>query len=269
MNKFAVYIPSKLRAHHLKKTMPAWLAQPVQVRILLDGRKDERDYRKELRDINGGNEVELIVLPKEKMGMGAIRQYALAYAAAGKEDAFLMCDDDALPAEGNANHLAVTTLAKEVVGCGASSSYHGLMVGNDVLKLDATFPIAGGFGHIMFGVNTDLAVALGGFPKELTCWGEDTELQRQGIADGRPWYYTTRVRMRSIAKRYSPGGLASYKNRTAEEKKCHSLIHGWWPDFVSHPDTGRFRCAWKRMQEHYIPGWERQVPRRVKEAMAR
>jgi len=160
-------------------------------------------------------------------------------------------------------------LDKSVIGCGASFSYHGLAIGNEVLKKKWRFPIAGGFGHILFGINVEAANLVGGYPEWATAWGEDTELQRLGIEKGMPWWYSTHVEMASVASRYSPGGLADQfkgDRRKKAEVACHKKIYERWPHYVSPPDR-LFRCYWKRMMEDYCPGWRQDVPPRVRKLM--
>lgn len=263
-----VFIPTRARAHLIRKTLPHWLGQEdTAIHLVVDPTIDAADYA----EFDLSEDIELLYLPDVKMGMGRIRQFILEIASARDIEAYVQADDDSYPAKGHVRDLVDTVIEEEVVGCGASNSYHGLMIGNEVLKMNTRFPIAGGYGHIMFGINTQLAFEVGGYPEWATAWGEDTELQRQGISEGMMWWYSTHVQMGSVAKRYSPGGLAKQypgSQREKQERECHQKIYDLWPDYISKPETGRFRCAWKRMCNDLCPGWESDVPKRVRRALA-
>jgi len=260
-----VFIPTLNRAHIIEKTLPRWLEQDkVVVNLLIDPTAKERRAYRDFR-------CNVLDLPDTKMGMGAIRQYILEYATDARMESFVMSDDDAFPYRGDVEALCHTVINEDIVGCGACSSYHGLMIGNEILDTRTRFPIAGGYGHILVAINVANALYAGGYPNALTAWGEDTELQRRGIVEEMPWYYSTAVEMKSVAKRYSPGGLASQYSgalRRAQEKKSHKWIYKeWGPEYVSQPSR-RFRFQWKKFQDDYDPTWQDRVPRFVRRILA-
>lgn len=265
-----VYIPSRARVHLLEKTRKHWQEQDCQVHVVIDkNNRDFRDYTKFITAVE--DNFNLLVMEEKNIGMGAIRQTILGHAADHNLESFVMADDDSFLRRGTVEALAKIVLMEDVIGVGASSSFHGLMIGNEVLKTRASWPIAGGYGHILVAINVSEALACGGYDPELTAWGEDTELQRKGIGQGIPWYYTTVVEMGSVAKRYSPGGLADqYRGhrRKTQERKCHQFIYDRWPDYISKPELGRFRCSWKRIMADYCAGYESEIPDAVKRALA-
>jgi len=260
-----VYIPTLNRPELIEKTLPFWEKQDADVTLVIDPvKKQENAYAK--------LPVDKLLLPGRRMGMGAIRQFILEDATDRGLEAFVMSDDDAYPYRGNIVNLCHAVLEEDVVGCGACYSYHGLMIGNEVLDTRTRFPIAGGYGHTLVGINVTNALFAGGYPKELTAWGEDTELQRRGIVEEMPWYYSTEVELKATAKRFAPGGL-TYRypgqQRERQELKSKKWVAKEWPEYVSQSAGGRLRFQWKKFQNDYDPTWADRIPKHVRRALAR
>jgi len=264
-----VYIITRARIFHLERSLPHWEKHGCEVTLVIDP-AEEKAMRK-WRDANYVN-VNLFRVSRNGIGMGAIRQEVLQEAASLRQKAFIMSDDDLFPAKGNIASLCEVVLREKVVGCGASNSYHGLMLGkngNKILKGDYQFPISSGFAHRCFALNTVLALKVGGFPAFATCLGEDDEMQRRGIAAGYSWWYDTSTSFTSLAKRFTPGGLADAYKDEATRRKVMDMVHrrlfAIWPKFVSNPATSIYRCYWKRMMNEFIPDWEKAMPKNVRD----
>lgn len=264
----SVFIPTRERHFHLEKSLPKWAAKEAEVVLVVDPR-DRKATEKFIED--GGYDAEVFSVSKNGIGIGAIRQEILESAIDRSLESFIIADDDLVPAKGDIRMLTDAVIDENVVGCGASNSGHGLMLGkngNEILKLKESFPIAGVWGHCLFALNTELAEAAGGYPRWCTCFGEDAELQRQGIAMGYPWWYESAVTWTSLAKRYSPGGLeaafnGSKEKRIEAENKVRVRLAKRWPDYVSAPPKPH-RTAWKKMMNDYIPDWRDRIPAEVR-----
>ncbi len=256
-----VYIPTRGRAELVKKSLPAWLdagADPIYVM--------EAPERQAYRPVLEG-QAEILTLPRRNMGMGWIRNYILKEADKWGIDSFIMAVDRVKPLRGNIESLAGVPLEMGVVGCGAAQSYHGLGLGNRLLRSPTrwVFPVAFGGVHDLAAINVELALEIGGFDPKLKYDSEDAELQRESIVAGLPWFYDTGFRYAGTATRGSPGGhraLAPARERALRE--THELVHKRWPAYVSDPARSRYRCQWKRMMDDYIPDWREQIPAGVK-----
>lgn len=256
----------------VEKNIPKWNAVGVQnhqIILVVDPGDPELIPYEDLCENFG---LELFVLSAHNKGLGYIRNSILKESKANGEAAHIQADDDYYPTKGSADAFARVVTKFEVVGCGASYSYHGLSLGNEVLKLErADFPLpAPGLGGNVFAIHNGLAHEVGGFPEWATCLGEDHEMVRQSIEYGIPWYYSTRLRISGTA-RYTDGGhmdlYGTEAKRKKEEARVHQLIHDRWPKYVSRPPK-RYRSSWKQMLGDFIPDFDSQIPVRVRKALA-
>jgi hypothetical protein len=262
---FSVYVTTRERHFHLEKALPHWQHQNLNTVLVVE--KREVAPTMEFLEEFAYGKVEVLALPKRNQGLSYIRQFVLNTAEARGEEGYILADDDLYPRHGDFRKLIEVALKKDVIGCGASNSYHGLMLGsNEILKTGLAFPIAGGWGHRVVGINTENAQTSGGYPLWDKVWA-DAELQRQGIAMMQmPWFIHTGCDFASLGNRYTPGGMEDYlgEKRKATEDRIHARMHKRWPDYVSRPGTP-YRCQWKKMMNDYLPGWQRQVPKRVRD----
>jgi hypothetical protein len=187
----------------------------------------------------------------------------------------MLSDDDLFPSSGDIGDLCRVVLRENVIGCGCATSYHGLLLGengNEILKTGEAFPIAGVYGHCFFALNIENTLKVGGYLEKFKSGVEDSELQRESIAAGMPWWLHTGVRYHSMAKRYSAGGLAavlSPEERKRQERLTHFYSFNKWPEYVSDPNKSerKVSCRWRKMMDDYIPDWRDDVPPKVARLM--
>lgn len=257
----AVYIPTRARHDNLRKVMPRWLeCTPRATPIVLVIDRSETAATKALIAAEGWERVEYVAV-KNNSGIGNVRHQAVADAAKRGFNSIIMSDDDLRPAErAPMNTLLRYAARKNVLGIGATRSYHSLLSNGWSEQHNGPMLCPSGWGLQTFGLNVANAVAVGNFDVRLTCFGEDAELMRAGLSCGFPWLVHCGVKVEPIGKRYDPGGLATLTGdrdaRTVQEQACQYLIHQRWPDFTSTPPKPS-RVAWQRMYDYYIPDWRK------------
>jgi len=253
----AVYIPTRARHDNLRKVMPRWLAS-MKAPVILVIDRSETAATKALIAAEGWERVEYVAV-KNNSGIGNVRHQAVADAAKRGYKSIIMSDDDLRPAEyAPMNVLLRYARRGGVLGIGATRSYHDLLSNGWTSQHDGPMLCPSGWGLQTFGLNIENAVKVGNFDTRLTCFGEDAELMRCGLAHGFPWLVHCGVTVEPIGKRYDPGGLATLTGdpaaRTVQEQTCQYLIHQRWPGFTSRPPKPS-RVAWQKMYDTYIPNW--------------
>lgn len=270
-DKVIVYILSRARAGLVSSAIPKWERVGVpadNIVIVLD---PEEKQHNEYHQLKRTFRCHILTLDDHNQGLGYIRDMALEHHLDNlQSDVHIQADDDYFPTAGDANAFGRVVLENELIGCGASYSYHGLTLGNETIKLEnVDFPNPSpGLGGNVFAINSEIADEVGGFPWWATCLGEDHEMIRQSIRYGLPWYYSTRLRISGLA-RYSDGGHSdlyrSPKHREREEQRVHQKIHDRWPEYVSKPPA-KYRSSWKKMMGDYINEEFLELPREVERA---
>ncbi len=254
-----VYIPTIGRTGNLKAIMPRWLEQDLQIRLIV--RAGQFLEHRQLRDEMGWGKAVLVTsLPLDFAGgYGATRNYIVRHAAARGYPAAIISDDDMRPKAGTDMSLLLDEAARNgVLGVGAVRSLHDRFTGGAISRQSGVILCPGGWGFQTFAVNVKNAITIGNFDPLLHAHGDDGEFARQGIAYGIPWRVHTDVWVEPIGVRYAAGGIsslyASREDRAAAERECMAIIYERWPKYANHPDK-RFRMAWQKMLDDYIPEW--------------
>lgn len=260
-----VYIPTRKRTDVLAKAIPAWMAQKVRLVLVVEA--SEKAAYQAMLDSFWHVQAEILTLPRPSLGMGYIRDFILKDASKRGHEAFVISVDRIKPTSGDVRELAHVVLGESVVGCAAAQSYHGLALGNKLLKSKKkhVFPVAGGF-HDLVAIHVGLAKVCGGFDRSLKTDMEDAELQRESIRKCMPWFYNTGVRYTGTVTRRSPGGMMAYVPGSAREAgrlRCHEIVHSRWPKYITKPPAA-YRCQWRRMMADFIPDWTDEIPTAVK-----
>lgn len=254
-----VYIPTRSRHKNLLKIVPRWLWQDFKVTLVTE-EKELRDHQELIWQQGWGQSARVIAPPQKERGIGLARRYAVAHAARNDRKAIIMSDDDLRPAEDSEMYKLVDEAAKPgVLGVGAVRRIHDHFTGGKLFLNSGVILCPGGWGQQVFGLNVRQAIDLGNFDARLDCFGEDAELERQGIAARIPWLVHCDVLSEPIGVRYAPGGLATFTGtRTARAEReiaCRRIIHKRWPKYTSEPEA-RSRMAWQKMLTDYIPEWK-------------
>jgi hypothetical protein len=269
---------TRSRLELMRKGLPHWLEQNVNIKVTVD--PSEWDETREA--LGEFLEVELVKIPipkatrkhrrgEMKYSLGWLRNFCIKRAKAEGYKSVLLSDDDLYPTTGDIGELCRVVLDHNVVGCGCSTSYHGLLLGdngNAILKTGEAFPIAGVYGHCFYALNINNALSVGGYLEKFKSGVEDSEIQRESIAAGMPWWLHTGVHYHSMAKRYSAGGLAAAlrpEERKRQERLTHFYSFERWPDYVSDPNKSdrKVSCRWRKMMDDYIPDWRDDIPAEV------
>src|SRR3990170_5198777 len=250
----AIYIPTRKREHLLPKVIAPFLPYQLPIFIVTD-----KQFVRDVKDALGVSPVEILSVAKQNRGIGYARAFIAEHAEEEAWSSYIMCDDDnTLIRETDLLGMLQFAIREDVLGVGAWKGTYSLFTGDSRMtraakrKREQAFLKAGGYGHMIFALNGD-AMASGefSFDPRLNAY-EDDELERQGIAQGIPWYIYTACQARYLGPRYAPGGLSSHrKSRATMEKEAHEIIYKRWPEFISQPGK-RFRCAWAKMVEAYI-----------------
>jgi hypothetical protein len=254
-----VYIPTMSRIDMLRKTVPNWIDQGIQVRLVVD-RMEFSIHGKLKREENWGKNVYILPLPLSARGIGYARNFCVQHAKKTALISIIMSDDDIhIHSNSNASLLLEEAEKPGVLGIGATRSIHDMFTGGAISRNHGAILCPGGWGFQVFGLNVQTALDCGNFDTKLHTIGEDTELARQGIKRGIPWLAHCDVKAVSVAKRYSPGGFAAkystIEARTAAEKECLDIIHKRWPSYTNAPDKP-LRVSWRKLLNDYIPNWK-------------
>lgn len=253
MTKAHVYINTRDRYHLLAKTIPRWLAQEPDGLTLVIEPDQYFHHRTFLREHGWWPRIQLLRLSRKDSGLGNSRREMIEHAAALGHKAILTSDDDHYPhKDDDIRDLISFAASGKTMGVGACVPIYGLSLGNDFIReTNEPVPVLGSWGYAVYALNVPLVMKAGNFNPNLKSGWEDQELCRHGIAiAGKQWHIHTGVRVGSMAKRYEPGGCQGLfptpEARAAEEKRCHTICHKRWPNYVSTPDK-KYRCAWRRM----------------------
>lgn len=254
-----VYIPTTSRIETLRKTVPYWLEQDMQVRLVVE-RNEYHPHNKLKQEQGWGKDVYILPLPLSGRGIGYARKYCVTHAKATNNLSIIMSDDDHYIAESSdAWELIDEAENPYILGIGATRSLHDRFTDGAISANSGVILCPGGWGFTVRGVNVENTLAVGNYDPALHSFGEDAELARRGIAQlGIPWFVHCDVKFVAVNKRYDPGGFsAKYRTleaRQAAERECLGIIHKRWPDYTSEPDK-KPRMAWQKLLSHYIPEW--------------
>lgn len=266
MAAVTVYIPTMGRYDNLLKVVPAWLAQNMPVRLVVDD--SEYDEHVSFRNANGwGGVVHVLKVPwTYPRGIGAARRFCVQHARRLHLASIIMTDDDMKPIT-DAWPLIAEASVPGVLGVGAVRSIHDHFTAGAISRNHGVIMCPGGWGFQTFGLNTRTAHAVGNFDSALHSYGEDGELCRQGISRGVPWMVHCDVKVAPIGARYAPGGIntrfadpglrhlpGTSIARIEAERECLTIIHKRWPEYTNLPDRP-LRVAWQKMLDNFIPDW--------------
>jgi hypothetical protein len=255
----AVYIPTLSRIDTLRKTVPQWLEQELQVWLVID-RTEFAAHSNLRREMGWGSNIHIILLPLSGRGIGYARNFIVQHARKMELISIIMSDDEFfVHPDSNACELLEEAEKPEVLGIGATRSLHDRFTGGAISKMNGPILCPGGWGFQLFGLNIQRALDVGNFDRRLHTFGEDAELARQGIKHGTPWLVHCDVKCVSINKREAPGGISSKYNspeaRLTAEKECQDIIHKMWPEYTN-PVGKKPRVAWQKLLDNYIPDWK-------------
>jgi hypothetical protein len=254
-----VYIPTLSRTDMLKKTVPQWIDQGLQIRLVVD-RAEFSIHDKLKRAEDWGRDVYILPLPLSGRGMGYARNFIVQHAKKTSLVSIIMSDDDVhIHTNSNASLLLEEAEKPGVLGVGAIRSLHDRFTNGAISKNHGAILCPGGWGFTIHGLNIETALACGNFDPKLHSFGEDAELARMGIIRGIPWRVHCDVEFVSLNKRLDPGGFsAKYQTleaRLTAELECRKIIHRKWPNYTSIPEK-KPRVAWQKLLNDYIPNWK-------------
>jgi hypothetical protein len=255
----AVYIFSKARPANLRRVVPRWVAtvpNNIDINIVTD-RSEVPDVRTLMKQEGWPSQVRTYRLRRDDEGIGYARRNVVSHAFGQGHDAIIMADDDIMPAvDSPMRRLVQVARLTDSLGVGATHGQHDLLTGGYTKNHDDVILCPSGYGFQLFALNVRNALAVGNYDDRLTCFGEDAELMRQGIAHGYPWKLHCGVKCVKIGKRGDPGGIQELMGdyRATAEQACQNMIHTRWPDFTSTPPKPS-RMAWQKFYDYYIPTW--------------
>jgi hypothetical protein len=254
-----VYIPTLSRIGMLEKTIPKWIDQELQVRLIVE-RQEYREHSALKRRLKWGKEVYILPLPSSGRGMGYARNFAVKHAQKTNLASIIMSDDDIfIHPDSNATDLLEEAEKPGVLGIGATRSLHDRFTGGAISANHGPILCPGGWGFTIYGLNVRTALDCGNYDIRLHTFGEDAELARNGITHGYPWRVHCDVTFVSMNKRFDPGGFsAKYSTpeaRAAAELQCQAIIRSDWPEYVSQPGK-KFRTSWAKFLDTYMPNWK-------------
>lgn len=255
MNGCAVYIPTRKREHILPKVIRSFQPHRVPIIIVTDDQfVDAVERELEKADIDG-----VQILPTENdVGIGNARDIIVSDAFENEYRVHVQCDDDnRLMAGTDLKGMVQFARRRDVVGVGAWKSTYSLFTGKRAVtkaakeKRPEAFLKVGGYGHMVFALNTSRAYELGGFMNINA--HEDDELEMRSIIYGLPWYIYTACQAAPILNRYAPGGLSSHSTSRAKfEHDAHHELHHMYPEYISSPEK-RMRISWAKMANDHLP----------------
>jgi len=257
-----VYIPTLSRLEMLQKTVPRWMEQDLNIRLVVPPAQvdDHRELAADLEWTRNG--VQVLKLPDNlSYGLGAARHYIVKHAARRKIKAIIISDDDHRPKRGtNMWDLIAAAMDPDALGVGASRSLTDRFNGGALTRNSGVILCPGGWGFTVFGLNVDNALWCGNFDPALHTFADDAELARNGITRGLIWRMHCDVWIEQMNNRYDPGGMNSLfgedvEKRRESEKENLTLLYSRWPDYVAPPDR-KYRMAWSKMLTDYIPDWK-------------
>jgi hypothetical protein len=253
-----VYIPTLSRLDNLRKIIPYWLEQEMQVRLVVEHR-EYGAHNALKRDMGWGSAVYILPLPLDNRGIGYSRNYCVKHASRTALDSIIMSDDDIYVNTSSDAWLLLDEAAKPgVLGVGGALSIHDRFTDGAISRTHGAIMCPGGWAFKLYGLNVQVALDCGNYNRYLHSHGEDAEMARQGISRGYPWRVHCDVRCTAIGKRYDPGGLAAKyttkEKRIEAEHECMAIIHNTWPKYTNAPDKPS-RTAWQKMLNDYIPTW--------------
>jgi hypothetical protein len=242
----------------LKKTVPFWLEQDMQVRLVVE-RHEYPAHQNLKKEMKWGGDVYVLPLKLAMRGIGYSRQQAILHAKATNLKSIIMSDDDVyVHPDSDAWELIDEAEDPRVLGIGAVRSLHDRFTNGAISRNHGVILCPGGWGFTVKGLNVQTVIDMGNFNPRLHTLGEDSELARVGISRKIPWRVHCDVKFISLNKRYDPGGFSAKwrteEARIAASKECMAIIHKRWPDYTNPPDK-KLRVAWQRMLDDYIPGW--------------
>lgn len=255
-----VYIFTRGRTDRLLKSVPRWREQGLAVRLIVE--PSEFAEHTKLRDDRLWDHVSVLSLPEANAGMGFARSFAVHHANHKGYKSIIVSDDDIRPAVGSDMSLLLEEARKPgVLGVGAVHSLHDRFTGGAITanKGNGVILCPGGWGFTLYGLNVINALHAGNFDTKLDAFGEDAELERQGISRlGIPWAVHCDVWADYFSKRGDPGGMSDLcpgdGERAARETACRKIIHERWPAFASAPEA-KPRMAWQKFLNSFIPDW--------------
>lgn len=252
-----VYIPTMSRYGNLQKIVPAWMAQDIKVRLMVEA-SEHRDHVQLIAEQRWRGAVRVIPVPRANLGIGYARKFCVSHANSSGLASIIMSDDDMRPVS-DMWPLLDAAESPEVLGIGAVRSIHDRFTGGAVSRNSGVILCPGGWGMQLFALNVHNTIEVGNFDKRLHSAGEDAELARQGISRGIPWLVHCDVKCAAIGARYAPGGIGARfalpEYRTDAERQCLAIIHDRWPEYTNAPDK-RLRMAWQKMLTDFIPDWK-------------
>lgn len=254
-----VYIPTVGRLGNIKKIVPYWTEQDINVRLVVE-RYEYNDHAKLKREMRWGEEVVILTSPLAGRGIGYVRNFIVKHAKETKQTAVIISEDDMRPIPNSDMVLLLDEVDKpDVLGVGAVRSIHDRFTGGMISKLHGPVLCPGAWGFMTFAVNVDLALQLGNFEPRYHTLCDDLEMALKGIAAGIPWRVHCDAKVDTLGTRYAPGGIntrfSNREKRTEAERECWAIFHKKWPDFTTTPDK-RPRVSWQKALNHYIPEWK-------------
>ena len=245
-------VPTMGRYDNLRKVVPAWLAQGMPVRLVVD--ESEYDEHIRMRNMNGwGGVVHVLKVPRTlPSGIGAARRFCVQHARRLHLPSIIMTDDDMKPIT-DAWPLIMEAAVPGVLGVGAVRSIHDHFTAGAISRNSGVIMCPGGWGFQTFGLNTRTAHEVGNFDSLLHSYGEDGELCRQGISRGVPWMVlaTPSVADRRAVRAWRPDPAPVAWSLVPGQRRV--------PRACRRPHTSTsldrpLRVAWLKMLDDFIPG---------------
>lgn len=251
--KYAVVIVSRNRPEMLYKTLPVWQRQGLPVFVFTEPGQTAvyAAAASEYKNVT----VKGHRLPDR--GVGYARMASTDYMFRQGFDAFIMADDDTVPAKGNVRVMLDFVARRKGLCCAGWMPQYGLWLknGNEIAK-DPDYVIPRGASpDRCFAVNSVLAIQAGNFDHRLRAL-DTQELNRRGIASGYMWWVHTGVHLKNMLPPHAPGGIDSHvktQGLTRQEMMYadQKIIYADWPDFVAPPGK-RMSTRWLKMAREYI-----------------
>jgi len=257
-----VYIPTLGRLEHIKKIVPYWLQQEIDIRIVVE-RYEYNEHAKLKREMGWGKEVVILTQPLSGRGIAYVRAFIVKHAKNAGHTAIIIAEDDTRPMPSSDMVLLLEEADKPyVVGVGATRPIHDFFTQGAITRVNRAGAGAilcpGSWGVQCFAINVDTVLRLGNYNTKLDVITDDVEMMMRGIEAGMPWRIHTDVKMGILNRRYAPGGINTFfgndaEKRHAAEMKCWDLLRKRYPGFVSYAE--RPRISFQKLYDTYIPEW--------------
>lgn len=249
------------RPENLRQIIPRWREHIRSIGCLnLVVARDEYPSTLAIAKASGWGGVQVLRLPKDVQGIGAIRGWCVEIAHHNKDAAMIMSDDDIYPHHSaNLNSMHAYAKRPNILGVGCVTSYHSLLLGHrkDMVYGEDAILATAGYGFRLFALNVKNAMKVGNFDPELDVCFEDAELMRCGVRAGMRWYLDPLVKANPLGKRFEAGGIAALTGTPEERAHRTNLNYEYcysqWPKYMAEPP--RKRMGWKKMLDDYWPGW--------------